>query len=391
MPNKPHSLLPNTHSPLKQPKVALVHDWLTGPGGAEKVLLNLHQMYPDAPIYTSVYNAEKAWPEFKKLDIRTTWLQKIPLAKTKHQLFPMLRPLAFRSLDLHEYDIVISITTSDAKAVRTNKNQLHICYCNTPTRYYWSHYEQYKREPGFGWLNPLVRLFIPLFVRIMRRVDLRAAAGVDVFIGNSSAVSERIQKYYHRESYTLFPPVETNRFTLPSEEKRQGLLVTGRQVPYKRIDLAIEAANKLGLPLHILGSGSEHDQLVKIAGPTVTFQTKASNQEMVAAYQSAELYLYPGEEDAGIVPLEAMACGTPIVGFKKGGIIDSVIDGQTGVLFDRQTVSSLCEAIVRARTISFDRLLISKHVLQFSETKFRQHLADIVKKEWESFNSENGL
>lgn len=363
----------------KTPQVAIVCDWLTNMGGAEKVVLATSKVFPEAPVYTSVFTPE-TMPQFKGLDIRTTSLQKLPkFLRTRHQLFPVFRARAFRKLDLQAYDIIISIASAEAKAIRKRPGALHICYCHTPTRYYWSHYEEYKREPGFGLLNPIIRLIIPPFVKWMRRLDLRSVRGVDYFIANSSTVAERIKTFYHRESYVLNPPVDMDRFrNLDIAGKRQGFMVIGRQVPYKRIDLAIAACNTLKLPLTIYGNGSEHTRLTAMAGPTVKLVVGASDAEVATALAHAEGYLMPQEEDFGIIQIEAMAAGTPVIAFAKGGSQDAVIEGKTGLFFAEQTVESLIEALERFDPARFDPRFIQKHARKFSEEQFISRLQQFV-------------
>lgn len=371
-------------SDLRSLKIAIVHDWLTGLGGQEKVLLAWHELFPKAPIYTSVYNRKKMPAAFGQLDIRTTWLQRLPFFRFKHQFVAPLRALAFRMLKLKGYDLVLSMSSAESKFVRVDSSKtLHICYCNTPTRYYWSHYDDYKKHPGFGKLDPLIRLLMPFWVRLMRRWDYAAAQKVAVFIGNSKNVSARIKKYYHRDSYSLFPPVETDSFRLDGHN-RNGLLVVGRQIPYKRFDLAVAAANRLDLSLTVIGDGPEHDKLVTTAGKTVKFK-RVNDNELAEAYASAEVLLFPGEEDAGIVPLEAMASGTPVVAFSKGGALESVVDGKTGVLFSEQTVDSLAAAIKKAQAINWNRPAIRAHARAFSKQAYLDNLAKIISREFAKF------
>ena len=370
------------------PRIALAHDWLTGMGGGERVLLALKQLYPEAPIFTSVYNPDRLPEEFRTFDIRTSWLQRVPLAKRKHQLFPLLRAKAFESFEFDDFDIVISDSSSDAKGIRVNpRTTLHICYCHTPTRYYWSHYEDYRRRPGFGRLDPLIRPVIPLLVRRMRRWDYAAAQRVDLFIANSVAVKRRIKKYYGRDSVVIFPPVDFERFEL-GNSRRSGLLAVGRQIAYKRFDLAVLAANRLNLPLTVVGDGPERQRLGKLAGPTVRF-IKLNDRQLAETYAAAELLLFPGEEDAGIVPLEAMASGTPVVAYARGGALESVVDGQTGVLFKPQSVEGLCAAIQKAGNIKWDRPSIRSHAEQFSRPRFQLKISDIVARRYAAQTSES--
>ncbi len=359
----------------KEPRIAIVCDWLTNMGGAEKVVLAIAKAYPNAPIYTSVFTPD-TMPAFRGLDVRTTWLQKLPaFLRQRHQLFPVLRAQAFRGLNLQEYDVVLSVASAEAKAVRKRPNAVHICYCHTPTRYYWSHYDEYKREPGFGPLNPLIRLIIPPFVAWMRRLDLRAVRGVDFFIANSQTVADRIKTYYKREAVVLNPPVDMSRFQgLDLAGPRRGFVALGRQVPYKRIDLAIAACNQLKLPLTVYGTGSEHEALVRFAGPTVQFVTDADDTQVASALTHAEAYLMPQEEDFGIVQIEAMAAGTPVIAYDKGGSRDAVIDGETGVFFAGQTVASLVDGLQRFKSLSFDPKRIQRHAETFSEAAFIKKL-----------------
>ncbi|MDR0591031.1 MAG: glycosyltransferase [Candidatus Nomurabacteria bacterium] len=369
----------------KQPKICIVHDWLTNKGGAERVVAAFAEAFPGAPIYTSTYDPVSTdW--FKDLDVRTTWLQKLPRPLRKlHKLFPTLRVKAFRALDLSEFDIILSSSSAEAKQVRkTREDQVHICYCHTPVRYYWSHYQEYKKNPSFGKLDPFVRLVIPLMVPRQRKLDYRAAQDVDVFIANSTEVKDRIKKYYHRDSIVLNPPVDTDRFAPYALGKnRGGLVAIGRQTPYKRFDLAIKAANQLGADLDVYGRGPEHNKLVALAGPTVKFYTGASDQEVAEAFGHASAFVFPTEEDFGIVQVEALAAGCPVVAYDKGGALDIVEDGKTGVLFDEQTVDSLVGAIERTGTIKWQPATLNRRARRFDKslfiTKIRKIVADSSK------------
>ncbi len=359
-------------------RVAIVHDWLTNMGGAERVVLDLHKMFPDAPIYTSVHTPE-TMPEFKGLDVKTTWLQYFPF-KNRHQLFALLRPLAFRSLDLKDFDLVISSTTAEAKDIRVRQGALHVCYCNTPIRYYWSHYDQYKRDPGFGFLNPLVRLVLPLVVGVLKRVDFREAQKVGHFIANSSVVEERIKKYYKRESTVIHPPVDVERFKLPAKApEREGFIVVGRQVPYKKIDLAVKACSELGLKLTVIGDGSEHENLKAMAGPTITF-AKASDKELPAYIHRAEALIFPSEEDFGIIPVEAMAGGCPVIAYGQGGARDTVVEDRTGQFFSEQSPESLMEVLKHFDHNDFDTDTLVEHAQGFRYERFANELSLFLKR-----------
>lgn len=365
----------------KAPKIALVTDWLTNMGGAEPLLLEIHKLFPDAPIYTSVYNKEKM-PAFHDCDIRTTYLQeKLPkFLRYRHVLWPVARAKAFRSLDLSEYDIIISTSSAEAKAVRkTRPGQVHIAYIHTPIRYYWSHYEEFQKEFNFGPLTPFIRPFIPYFVKRMRVKDLESIEGIDVFIANSTVTQSRIKEYYNRPSTVVHPPVDTDRFTPPPKTDRNGYVLWGRHVPYKRFDLAIEACNRLGLPLAVIGSGPDTERLKSLAGPTITFTGRVSDEELVEHAHHAKGFLFPNEEDFGISAAEAIAAGTPVIAYAKGGALDIVQDGETGVLFSDQTVESLMAAIQKAETIEFRPSTLHRKSKRFARSLFTQKITKIVR------------
>lgn len=362
-------------------KVAIVYDWLTNMGGAERVVLAMHQAFPDAPIYTSVFDPSGC-PQFKDLDVRTTWLQKLPrFLRKRHQLFPIFRANAFRKLDLSEFDTVISISSAEAKSVRVRPGARHICYCLTPTRYYWSHYEEYKKEPGMGALNPLVRLALPAFVGRMRELDLAAIDGVTDFVAISSAVASRIKQYYDRDSSIIYPPVGMQRFRgLTITGPRKGFVALGRQVPYKRIDLAVKVCTDLGLPLTVYGNGPEHEKLVAMAGPTVQFVVGAPDGVIADALTKAQGFFFPQEEDFGIVQVEAMAAGCPVIAFAKGGALDVITEGKTGIFFAEQTPESVAAAVKKLQATRFAPKLLQSHAETFSEENFISQLHELVQK-----------
>ena len=361
------------------PKVAIVADWLTNMGGAERTVLAMHHAFPDAPIFTSVFEADRM-PLFKTADIRTTYLQKLPAKlRSRHQLFPVFRAHAFRHIDLSEYDIVISSASAEAKAIRVKPGTTHICYCHTPIRYYWSHYEEYKKDPGFGILDPIIKLIIPPFVWWMRKADLKTIKGVDYFLANSKEVQARIKKYYHREADVLHPPVDVERFRPRKPVTKEDYYVmAGRQIPYKRMDLAIQACNKLGKRLIVIGQGSEHEKLVALGGPTVEFKTGINDQQIVEYFQKARGFIWPQVEDFGITAVEAMAAGTPVIAYGAGGAFDYMIEGITGVFFAKQTVSSLIDGITRFEQQSFESKKLITHAAQFSEKNFIKNIQDYV-------------
>ncbi len=365
-------------------KVAIVHDWLTSMGGAEPVVLELSKLFPTAPIYTSVYN-KKDVGAFAGKDVQTTYLQKrIPsFIRYKHVLWPVARAFAFRKLDMGAYDIIVSSSSAEAKSVQKKKGAIHICYCHTPTRYYWSHYDEFKREFNFGILTPLIRPFIPIFVRWMRRKDLQSIQGVDHFIANSEVTKKRIKQYYKRDSVVVHPPVDTKKFIGKNEPSRSGYILWGRHVPYKRFDLAIQACNRLGAQLTVVGAGPDTERLKKLAGPTITFVGRVSDSELVRLAHNHKAFLFPNEEDFGISAVEAMAAGLPVVAYKKGGALDIVEDNVTGIFFEQQTVESLIQAIEKAEVTNFSYNTLVQRSKRFDkslfDTKIQKLIADYVK------------
>lgn len=369
----------------KRPKIAIVADWLTNMGGAENVVLALAEAFPGAPIYTSVYTPS-TMPAFEKYDVRTTYLQRLPKPlRGLHKFFPMLRVSAFRQLDLSEFDVIISSSSAEAKQVKkTRVDQFHICYCHTPIRYYWSHYNDYKKDPGFGKLNWLVKLAMPLLVPGLKRADFEAAQHVDAFIANSAETKKRITRYYGQPSTIIHPPVDVSRFT-PARERSDFYVTIGRQIPYKHHDLAVQAATTLDLPLKVFGNGSEHNRLVELAGPTVQFYSDrlgdASDTAVTEALNNARGFIFPAEEDFGIVSVEALAAGAPVIGYAAGGTTDIVQDGISGVLFDQQSVESVCQAIKKAQSIDFKPGELRRKAQRFDKGLFITKIRNVVVKQ----------
>lgn len=359
-------------------KVAIVCDWLTGIGGAERVVLELHKLYPDAPIYTSQYDPSKInW--FDDADVRTTWLQKLPTSLKK--FLPLLRAWTFSRLDLSEYDLVLSSSGAEAKGVKTGPNTTHICYCHSPTHYYWIRHDEYLKHPGFPFgLNWIARLGLKLLVDPLKRWDRHAAKQPDYLIANSTHTQEMIKRYYHRDSTVIFPPVEIDRFKPRGKAPlRHGFVVAGRQTPYKRFDLAIQACDELKVPLLVIGDGPDHKRLEKLAGRGTTFLTNVNDNEIVGHFQSALGFIMPNMDDFGIVAIEAMAASTPVIAYNKGGALDYVIPNKTGLFFDKQTVKNLTAVLETATTKSFDYEAISAHAKQFSVLTFCQNMQNYIK------------
>ncbi len=352
-------------------------------GGAEPLVLELHKLYPDAPIYTSVYDRKKM-TAFADCDVRTTYLQRlIPrFLRYKHILWPVLRAHAFRRLDMSEYDLIISSSTAEAKAVKKQPDATHICYCNTPTRYYWSHYKEFKESFHFGIFNIFIKPVIPPFVWWMRKLDLQAAAGVDYFIANSNEVKRRIKKYYGRDSTVIFPAVDVERYiNAPKDalvQKRSGYIMWGRHVPYKKFDLAIEACNLIGAKLTVVGTGPETEKLKKLAGPTVTFTGRVSDEELVKLAHGAEVFLFPGDEDFGIAPVEALAAGTPVIAYNSGGALDYIIEGKTGAFFNEQSVENLAAALRAFDPTEYKSGDLQSFAKKFTPERFRTGVSTYI-------------
>ena len=371
-----------------KPRVALVHHWLVSPGGAEKVLYELHQMYPEAPIYTAAYIPEK-FPEFAGADVRTTFLDKLPLIKHKHQLFPIFLGLPFKTLDMSEFDLVISSCAAEAKYVRTGDQTLHVCYCHTPVRYYWTDYEWRLKNLPFGVFNWLARLVFPLVIGTLRRVDYKGAQGVDEYVANSEHIQRRIKQYYHRDSTVIYPPIITESLLKLPRNPQDYYLIIGRQVASKRLDVAVDAFNDLGLPLKVAGAGEEIARQQPRGKDNIEFLGRVSDAERDALFAGAKALVFPPEEDFGIVPLEAMAAGTPVIAYNSGGAPEYVIDGENGVLFDEQTGESLANAVRRFEGMKFNEQKIRAQAQRLDVSVFRKKMAEFVDQKWAEFSLKN--
>ncbi len=356
-------------------KVALVYDRVNKWGGAERVLLVLHKIFPYAPLYTSVYSKKNA-PWVKVFpQVKTTFLQRIPFFRTRHELVPFLMPFAFERLDLSGYDLVISVTSESAKGVIKLGDAKHICYCLTPTRYLWHDYETY-------FPSKLKRIILSPIIFYLRNWDFMAAQRPDVMIAISTEVQARIKKYYKRDSEIVFPPVEFKKYKVSSIKYKGNnyYLLVSRLVPYKKVDLAIEAFNELGHELLIIGEGKEKNRLQKIAKKNIKFLGKLTEIDLKAYYKGARSLIFPQLEDFGLVSVEAQSCGTPVIAFRGGGTLDTVVGGKTGVFFDKQDKKSLIFAIERFNKIKFDKIEITKNAKRFSEKRFKTDFLKIIRK-----------
>jgi glycosyltransferase involved in cell wall biosynthesis len=359
-------------------RVAIVCDWLTGIGGAERVVLELHKLYPDAPIFTSQYDPSRIdW--FEDADVRTTWLQHLPTSFKK--FLPLLRAWTFSRLDFSDYDLVLSSSGAEAKGIKTGPNTIHICYCHSPTHYYWIRHDEYLDNPGFPLgFNWLARLGLKLLIGPLKRWDRHAAKQPDFLIANSSHTQAVIKRYYRRESTVIFPPVDTARFqTRDKSVLRHGFIVAGRQTPYKRFDLAIAACNELKIPLVVIGDGPDHRRLEKLAGRSTTFLTQVNDAEIVGHFASALGFIMPNMDDFGIVAVEAMAAGTPVVAYNKGGAQDYVVPGKTGLFFERQSVKNLVAALEAAMNKNWDYGVVAEQAEQFSAVHFAHNMQNYIR------------
>jgi len=334
-------------------KVALVHDYFFQAGGAERVMEVLHEMFPDAPIFTTLVRPDTLWPRLRTADIRTSFLQPLADVGVPARALLPLYPAAVESLDLTDYDLVISNSSAFAKGVRVRRDAMHICYCHTPMRFAWKQ-EAYLERERFG---AVTRVALRPLLAYMRHWDLKTRHRPNVYLGNSTAVVRRIRDTYGIESYVMHPPVDVSRCR-SSSPRDNFYLVVSRLSPYKRIDLAVAAFNLLRKQLVVVGSGPDAESLAQLAGPTVTLRGRLSDEEVTELYSKARGFILPGEEDFGITTLEASASGAPVIAYASGGALDTVIDGQTGVHFQDLTPRSLAEAVRRAETITWDQDLL---------------------------------
>ncbi|MEA3344901.1 MAG: glycosyltransferase [Chloroflexota bacterium] len=354
-------------------RVALVHDWLNQRGGAENVLEVLVEMFPQAPIYTSMYWPQAMPPFYRQWDIRTSWLDRLPLIKAHHQPFLPFYPLAFQGFDLSDYDLVLSNKSGFCHGVRTSPSAVHICYCLTPTRYLWN-FENYIAREGLGYI---ARLLVPPLLGPLRSWDLAAVQRVTAFAAISHEVQERISTFYHRDSTVIHPPVDTGRFQI-ADEQEDYFLIVSRLVPYKRIGLAVEACTKLGLPLVVLGEGRDRDRLEALAGPTVRFLGWASDVERARYMSRCRAFLFPGREDFGIAPVEAQAAGRPVIAYAAGGALDTIIEGETGTFFHQPTREALAEALLQFDEEDYDPKTIRRNAERFDTAVFKRKLKEFI-------------
>ncbi len=360
-------------------KLALVHDWLNQVGGAEDVLADLVALYPDAPVYTSLYAPDKMPAAYRNWDIRTLWMDRLPGIHDHHQPYLPVYPLAWGGLDLSEYDVVLSNKSGFCHGLRHGPDTLHVCYCLAPTRYVWQ-FEAYVQREN---LSAAQVLALRPLVALLRGWDRRAADRVDHFIAISTEIQARIKTYYGRDSAIIFPPVDTARFMpAPAAEVEDYFLIVSRHIPYKRIDLAVQACTALGLPLKVGGTGRDTERLKAMAGPTVEFLGFVPDGDLPGLMARCRAFLFPGLEDFGIAPVQALAAGRPVIAYAGGGALDTVIPGQTGELFAAQTVDSLAAVLRAFDAARYDPARLHTHALKFDRAVFAQQITAYVERAW---------
>lgn len=357
-------------------KIALVHDYLVQYGGAERVLEAFTEIWPYAPIYTLLHDPEAMHGKFSGKRIYTSFLQKSRFARKHHRLFPPLMPVAIESFDFSKYDVVLSDSSSYAKGIITRPETLHISYVHTPMRYAWDDCQKYTQDFGFP---RFIKKLVPFFMNPIRIWDKASADRVDHYIANSKFVQSRIAKYYRKESEVIHPPVDIASFSVaPESERKDYFLMVGRLIAYKRHDIAIEAFNRLKLPLKIIGRGPEFDRLKKLAGPTIEFLGRVPDEALPKYYAECQAFIFPQEEDFGIVAEEAFASGRPVIAYRGGDIVEHLEEGKMGEFFEEQTTASLESAIRKFQGKTYDSALIRSRAEQFDKALFRAKIQSTV-------------
>ncbi|MFA4843836.1 MAG: glycosyltransferase [Candidatus Margulisiibacteriota bacterium] len=359
-------------------KLALVHDFLSQFGGAERVVAVLHELYPDAPLYTSIYAPDRLPEPFRRMDIRTTFMQRLPFVHQLFKLYFMIYPLAFEGIDLAAYEVILSSSSAFAKGVRKQPGQLHVCYCYTPMRFGWRYDDYVRNEPFPGFIKQL----LPFFLEPIKQWDRRNSASVDHFIAISRVVADRIKQIYGRESAIIYPPVETDFFQ-PAGIERDHFLLVSRLNAYKRVELAVAACKELDLPLKIVGDGPDKGRLQRLAGRNTEFLGRLSDFEVAKLMAECRALIFPGEEDFGITPVEAMSCGRPVIAYRAGGALETVIEDETGLFFDEPTPAALVSTLQRFKFKLFDKSRVRAHALKFDKRHFSRQLAAFVKEKYE--------
>lgn len=351
-------------------KIAFVHEYLNQFGGAERLLQVLCALFPDAPIYTLLYDENATGGVFSDRIINTSFLQKVPFAKKHHRIFPLLMPIAVEQFDFSDYDLVISISASFAKGIITKPHTKHICYCLTPPRFLWDESQQFVKDIGYP---EIIKKLIPPFTTYLRMWDREASFRVDEFWTISNFINERISKYYGKPSVVIYPPVNTAKFHI-AKNIGDYFFMAGRLVSYKKFDLAIKVFNKLNLPLKIAGAGPEMGRLKNLAGENIEFLGLVSDEKLADLYACAKACIFPQEEDFGIVPLESLASGRPVIAFRGGGAAETLIENKTGLFFDEQTEESLSNAVQNFKTENFNPVFCRARAEEFDIKVFQNKI-----------------
>ena len=358
----------------RTPRIALVHDWLTGMRGGEKCLEVLCELFPEAPIYTLLHIKGAMSPLIESREIHTSFIQHLPLVEQKYRTYLPLFPFAIQSFDFSRFDVLISMSHCVAKGAKPRAGALHLCYCFTPMRYVYEMYDEYFGKTQAG---AITRAGMAVIAPMLRLWDRSTASRVHQFVAISDHICKRIERHYGRDAKIIFPPVDTEKFRV-SERNDGYYLIVSALVPYKKVDLAIQTFNKNGARLVIVGKGPEEEKLRRTAYSNIEFIGWKDDADLATLYGGCTALVFPGEEDFGIVPLEAMASGKPVIAFGKGGALETVEEGISGVFFYEQTVVALEDAVRRAASIRFDSVRINSRALQFSRGIFKQNLGNFI-------------
>ena len=359
-------------------KVAIVHYWLVGMRGGEKVVEALGRMYPEADIFTHVVVPEAISADLKRHRIQTSFIAKLPRAAKHYKSYLPLMPIALEQLDLRGYDLIISSESGPAKGIIPPEGSVHVCYCHSPMRYIWNMYQDYRASAG-----PIAKIAMPILTHYLRTWDESSAARVDSFVANSDTVASRVRRYYRRDARVIHPPVDVSAFApVAPEEVGDAYLMVGELVRYKRPDIAVKAFNAMKRPLVVIGGGEMLGEIRAMAGPTVRVLGSQPFAQLRHHYARCRGLIFPGEEDFGIVPVEAMASGRPVVAYGRGGATETVVDGRTGVFFDRQDADALIAAVERLERLSLDPADIVAHARQFNPARFETEMRAAIAEAW---------